>query len=140
MIHGAVVDASAALSWILPGEQTGPSLALRDRAVAEPAFALLVPPTFWYEVGNVLWVATRRSRIDRAVALDALEALQAFAFETWEVEPRSCLEMALGEGLSVYDAAYLQLATVAGGALWTLDRSLAYAAHAKGLRVEPAVT
>jgi len=41
MIHGAVVDASAALSWVLPGEQTEQTLRLRDRAVAEPTFALL---------------------------------------------------------------------------------------------------
>lgn len=137
MIHGAVVDASAALSWVLPGEQTEQTLHLRDRAAAEPTFALLVPPTFWYEVGNVLWVATRRNRLDRAAGLDALEALHAFAFETWEVEPRRCLELALGEGLSVYDAAYLQLALVAGCALWTLDRCLADAARAKGVPVEP---
>ena len=46
MIRGAVVDASAALAWVLPGEQREPMLHLRDRAVQEPAFALLVPPTF----------------------------------------------------------------------------------------------
>ncbi|MBX6377532.1 MAG: type II toxin-antitoxin system VapC family toxin [Clostridia bacterium] len=137
MIHGAVVDASAALSWVLPGEQSEPMLRLRDRAIVEPAFALLVPPTFWYEVGNVLWVATRRSRLDRAAAIDAFEALQAFALETWEVDARSCLELALNEGLSVYDTAYLQLALLAGSALWTLDRYLADAARAKGVPVEP---
>lgn len=63
-------------------------LRLRDRAAAEATFALLVPPTFWYEVGNVLWVATRRNRLDRATGLDTLEALRAFALETWEVEGR----------------------------------------------------
>ena len=137
MIHGAVVDVSAALSWVLPGEQTEQMLRLRERAVAVPTLALLVPPTFWYEVGNVLWVATRRNRLDRAAGIDAFEALQAFAFETWEVDPRSCLDLALGEGLSVYDAAYLQLALVAGCALWTLDRPLADAARTKGVPVEP---
>lgn len=137
MIHGAVVDASAALCWVLPGEQTEPMLRLREKAVAVPTLALLVPPTFWYEVGNVLWVATRRNRLDRAAGIDAFEALQAFAFETWEVDPRSCLDLALGEGLSVYDAAYLQLALVAGCPLWTLDRLLADAARTKGVPVEP---
>ena len=112
-------------------------LRLRDRAVAEPSFALLVPPTFWYEVGNVLWVATGRHRMGRAAGLDAFEALQAFAFETWEVDPRSCLELALDEELSTYDAAYLQLAMVAGCALWTLDRALADAARTRGVVVEP---
>ncbi len=136
MIQGAVVDASAALSWVLPGE-TERTLPLRDRAVAEPAFALLVPPTFWYEVGNVLWVAIRKKRLDQATGLEALEVLQAFAFETWEVEPQRCLELALETGLSVYDGAYLLLAWEAGCPLWTLDRSLADAARTKGVPVEP---
>ena len=137
MTHGAVVEASAALSWVLPAEQADQTLRLRDRAAAEPTFALLVPPTFWYEVGNILWVAARRHRFERAAGLDAFEALQAFAFETWEVEPRKCLQLALDEGLSVYDAAYLQLALMAGCALWTLDRALAGAACTRGVRVEP---
>jgi predicted nucleic acid-binding protein len=137
VIHGAVVDASAALSWVLPGEQTEQVLPLRERAVAEPSFALLVPPAFWYEVGNVLCVAIRRNRVDQAAGLDALAALQAFAFETWEVEPRPCLELALDGRLSVYGAAYLQLALEAGCPLWTLDRSLRDAARAKAVRVEP---
>ena len=112
-------------------------LGLRDRAVGERTFALIVPPTFWDEVGNVLWVATRRNRLDPASALEAFEALLAFAFETWDVDPRDCLELALGQGLSVYDAAYLQLALAAGAPLWTLNRLLAETARAKGVPVEP---
>lgn len=134
---GAVVDASVALSWILPGELTGQMLHLRDRAVAEPTFALLVPPAFWYEVGNVLWVAVRRNRLDRATALDAFESLRAFAFETWEADPRGSLELALDGGISVYDAAYLQLALAAGCSLWTLDHLLAERARTRGIPVEP---
>ncbi len=137
MIRGAVVDASAALSWVLPGEGTERALRLRDRAVATPAFALLVPSIFWYEVGNVLWASIRRQRLDRTEGFEALEALQAFAFEVWAVGPRECLELALSEGLSVYDAAYLQLALEAGCPLWTLDRGLADAARARGVPVEP---
>ncbi len=137
MIRGAVVDASAALAWVLPGEFTEPALRLRDPAVAEPTFALLVPPTFWYEVANALWAATRQNRMDRPVAFEALEALWGLAFEVWEVDPRGCLELALAEGLSVYDAAYLQLAVATGCPLWTFDRSLAGAARAKGVPVEP---
>ncbi|RTH06835.1 hypothetical protein CSW31_04230 [Thermus scotoductus] len=55
------MDALAAFSWLLPGE-TERTVPLRDRAVAQPTLALLVPPTFGYEVGNVLWVATWRNR------------------------------------------------------------------------------
>ncbi len=137
MIRGAIVDASAALSWVLPGEGTKQTLRLRDQAVATPAFALLVPPIFWYEVGNVLWACIRRKRLDQTEGFEALEALQAFVFEVWEVDPRECLELALSEDLSVYDAAYLQLALEAGCPLWTLDRALADAARAKGVPVEP---
>jgi predicted nucleic acid-binding protein len=46
----AVVDASVALAWLLPGEATDVALALRQKAVDRPALALLVPPLFWYEI------------------------------------------------------------------------------------------
>ena len=61
-----VIDASIALSWVLPGEKASPSLTLRDKLVDSPETGrLLVPPNYWYEVANTLWVAVRRERITR---------------------------------------------------------------------------
>jgi predicted nucleic acid-binding protein len=137
VIGGAVVDASVALSWVLPGEQTEQSLRLREQAVADASFALLVPPIFWYEVANVLCIAVRRKKLGYSPAAKALQVLQAFAFEIWDPEPSLCLELAFQTGLSVYDSAYLQLALGAGTPLWTLDKSLASAASAMAISVKP---
>lgn len=137
MSGAAVVDASVALAWVLPGEGTEQALRLREEAVARPALALLAPSLFWYEVGNVLWRAARQGRMAGDAAMSALEALGRFAIEARQVRAAACLELALAEGVSVYDASYIALALDAGCPLWTLDRGLAAVAGARGLMVAP---
>lgn|GEM_PF-3124652 len=53
------------------------------------------------------------------------------------MEVESCLELALEQGVSIYDASDLVLALEAQRPLWTLDRTLAMAARARGVPVEP---
>jgi predicted nucleic acid-binding protein len=98
MSEAAVVDASVALAWVLPAEGTEQALRLREEAVARPAFALLAPSLFWYEVGNVLWRAARQGRMAEDAAMSALDALERFAIETRHVRAAACLELALAEG------------------------------------------
>ncbi|NPV80509.1 MAG: type II toxin-antitoxin system VapC family toxin [Firmicutes bacterium] len=137
MTESVVVDASVALSWVLPGEDTQDVIKLRDRAADKPGISLFVPPTFWYEVANALWVATRRQRITPEVAGEALSVLRDFLFEEWAPDPAACLGMALEQEISVYDAAYLQIATDTRSLLWTVDRLLLQASRRLGLRTEP---
>lgn len=132
-----VVDASVALSWLLPGEDTVLSLPLRERAVDNPEVELMVPPNFWYEVANTLWVAVRRNRISRLLAMEALEALLEFQFTVWAVEPAAGLSLSFQQNLSVYDSAYLSLALEFSSTLWTLDKTLAEAARCLKIPVEP---
>lgn len=131
------IDASAALSWVLPGEQCRETAALRDRATEDPGLALLVPPVFWYEISNSLWVSIRRGRLDHENAMAILEALVDFRFETWVPDPGDCLSLALYHNIAAYDSAYLQVALDVGSPLWTVDRQLAHAAMSSGLVVEP---
>jgi predicted nucleic acid-binding protein len=133
----AVLDASVALAWLLPGEATSEALALRQRAVEQAELSLLVPSLVWYEVGNVLWRAVRQRRMPEGMAMTGLRALRRFAIETRHIEVEACLQLALTYGLSVYDASYLVLAIGVGGPLWTLDHALAEAARARGVLVEP---
>jgi len=133
----AVVDASVALSWVLPGECFRLSASLRERAVEHLDLSLLIPPTFWYEVANSLWVAVRRGRLERDAAHAALEALLDFRLEIEVPHPLDCLAAALASGIAVYDAVYLQLALESGSELWTVDRSLRRAAVDAGVRTEP---
>ena len=128
-----VVDASVALSWVLPGEDDQRVVELRDRAVHQPGMTLLVPPIFWYEVANALWVAVHRQRIPSDVAEEALGVLLDFLFEEWDLDATDCLCTALRQDVCAYDAAYLQVAVDTGSALWTTDRRLAMAGEQLGI-------
>lgn len=135
---GVVLDASVALAWVIPGENSDDALRLRDLAL-EDRFSLLCPPTFWYEVANALWVSVRRSRMAYEDAQTALAALQDFMVESCEVDAATCLAVATEYQLAVYDAAYLVAAIDRGIPLWSLDRQLAQAATNVGIVVLPAV-
>ena len=131
------MDASVALSWLLPGEETTRTLSLRDRAAENPQVELVVPPVFWYEIGNSLWVATRRKRINRLNAVKAMESLMEFQLTVWIAEPMRCLSLALEQNIAVYDAAYLSLAMEGNCSLWTVDKKLNIVAENSGVSVEP---
>lgn len=131
------MDASVALSWLLPGENAPKSLLLRDSAVEDASIRLFVPPHFWYEVANVLWVATRRKRMATDMAVKALESLIEFKFITWNVGPQASLSISIQQNLAVYDSAYLNLALERNATLWTLDRGLVKAAARLDIAVEP---
>jgi predicted nucleic acid-binding protein len=133
-----VIDASVALSWILPGEDTNRTLRLRDQAVNNNLVELFVPPIFWYEVGNVLWVAAKRGRITRIEAMKALEALLDFQIDVWAPDPVDSLSIAFNQNLAVYDSAYLSLAVQRQAILWTIDNALADVALRMNIPVEPA--
>lgn len=119
-----VVDASVALAWVLPGEDTKKALLLRNQAAENPQPLLLIPPTFWFEVANVFWVAMRRNRINESSATKALEILQDFDFTVCPVEPTNCLHLSIAHDLAVYDSAYLHLALEQKAVLWTMDQTL----------------
>ncbi len=57
-----VVDASVALSFILPGEGAVLCLSLRDSAAANPEIRLFVPPNFWYRLHRQINTKGRRTR------------------------------------------------------------------------------
>ncbi len=82
-----------------------------------------MPPNYWYEVANTLWVAVRRERITRAAATEMLDSLLEFHLIVWPVEPAVCLDLSFQLGLAVYDSAYLA---------WHWSR-----AQLSGLRIAP---
>lgn len=137
MIDTVIVDASVALSWLLPGEETDKTLRLRDYAVENSAVKLLVPSLFWYEVGNVLWVAVKRGRLIQSEATEALKTLTDFQFDIAGIEITEVLAISFSQDLAVYDAAYLHLAQNYKASLWTIDKRLIKAAQKLLIRVEP---
>lgn len=129
-----VVDSSVTLTWCFEDEQTAASLALLEQVVEHGAVA----PTVWpLEVLNALVMAERRKRLDAAqrqrlmgflrdlpIALDAETAAQAWS---------ATVQLAERQRLTVYDAAYLELAQRRGLPLASLDNELRAAADAVGV-------
>jgi predicted nucleic acid-binding protein len=129
-----VLDNSVAVAWCFEDEQTPVLLALLQRAAESGAFA----PALWpLEAANALLVAERRGRVGRdrrrrlcgflkalPVALDADTATQAWT---------TTAGLAERFGLSVYDAAYLELAERLDLPLASLDGDLRRAANTLGL-------
>lgn len=138
MAERVTVDASVALSWVLPDDAYSLTNHLQLRAIEHPEMALLVPSTFWVEVANVLWLTVSRGRLSHRTANAALESLFEFGFTTQSPDPFDCLALAVEHGLAAYDAAYMEVALANESALWTIDHQLLRAATAAGIACEPA--
>ena len=131
-----VLDSSATLAWIFDDEVTGPIRAVFDQVAEQGA---IVPSLWRLEVANSLTVAVRRKRIDeefRRAALADLAELDISIDQHTDAQAWSdTLQAADKHRLTVYDAAYLELATRRGFPLATLDRDLVDSARAAGVRV-----
>lgn len=110
------------------------ALAVRDRVLSRGA----VVPVIWrLEVANSLAMIRRRGRMTDEAASRALVDLALMPIEpdaeTWQRAWSDTLALADSHRLTVYDAAYLELAIRAGLPLATLDRELRDAAAARGV-------
>jgi predicted nucleic acid-binding protein len=128
-LQRVVVDASAALKWVLEEEGSPDAVQLLDRDVLHaPDFLLL-------EVANVLWTKARRgalSRSDADVAFQTLAAVPIALTPLAElIRPARSLAFALD--LTVYDAVYAALAQRLDCPLATADETLAKAMTAAGM-------
>jgi predicted nucleic acid-binding protein len=124
------------MAWCFEDEQRPETDALLDHVRNHGG---LVPPLWYWEVANVLNVGLRRGRLTGAEATARLELLARLRIQT---DPESVARtwretriLAEAERLSVYDAAYLELAIRRGAGLATLDSSLASAAERRGIAV-----
>jgi predicted nucleic acid-binding protein len=129
---GFVLDASAALSFVLPGEIPPPAVSERLQA----GEAVTVPGVFPHETVNAILVAHRRKRFNAAEVQRALAFIEQLEVEV--VAPRSLVEiygLAARWSLSAYDASYLAVAIARGIDLATLDERLAAAARSAGVNL-----
>jgi predicted nucleic acid-binding protein len=129
-----VLDASVVAAWYLDGQATA-SADLLLRQAAELEFA--APHIFSVEVLNLLLVAERRGRIRQARTeelLEGLDRLQIQVREPLEARRRqTVLALARREGLTAYDALYLDLAISDGAELASRDGALLAAAQAQSV-------
>lgn len=123
-----VLDASVAVSWCLPDENSALAERALDRIKEEGA---ITPAHWWFEVRNVLLVAERRRRIEARQARQFLLLLRDLNIAVDRApDDRTIFELARSHGLTFYDAAYLELA-IRHGEIATLDIALARAAKAE---------
>lgn len=134
-----VIDASVALSWFLQEEQNPASDQLFVQVAEEGA---IVPSLWRLEIATALQVAVRRNRIDRAYCDSTIQRAGRLPIE---VDPETdthawtrTLHLSERHNITVYDAAYLELALRLGVPLATRDRDLAKAALDSGVTVLPA--
>ncbi len=129
-----VVDSSVALAWVYSEETTEAISEVLARLTDRGAW---VPALWRLEVANVLEMNVRRGRHDAAfrdaaladpavlpISIDAETDRQAWG---------ATLRLAARHRLTVYDAAYLELAQRRGLPLATLDKELRDAATAEGV-------
>ena len=129
-----VIDASITLAWSFRDQQTPYSLAVLARLEEEEA---VVPAVWALEVANGVLVAERRGRVGREEAAGltaAISDLRVTPVDFSAVEAFSrLLELARRHGLTVYDAAYLDVAMRQGLPLATEDADLREAALNAGI-------
>lgn len=126
-----VLDASVTMAWCFEDEGSPATEELLDQVVEDSA----VVPTIWrFEVGNALQTAIRRKRIDTGFRDAALVKLSALPItidpETDAHVWNTALRLSERFTLSLYDAAYLELAQRRGLPLASLDKQLRAAGHA----------
>lgn len=126
-----VLDASVASSWAFDDEDHPRAAAALRRTRQDTA---CVPSLWWFEVRNTLIVNERRGRLTDAITTAFLESLKELVlFTDRSPGELAVLELARRHRLTVYDAAYLELAVRRGLPLVTLDNSLARASRAEGV-------
>jgi predicted nucleic acid-binding protein len=130
-----VLDGSIALAWCFPDEQAPyPQSVLSAFGGKVEA---IVPALWPLEVANALLMGERRKRSSQADTITWMGFLSALPIKVdTEAATRAfgdIVNLARTHRLTVYDAAYLELAMRLGIGLATLDEKLAAAAKTVGI-------
>ena len=124
------------IAWLFDDERTEAAHAVMRRVVAEGA---IVPSLWRLEVANVLRNAVRRGRCHEAYVDRSLARLGRLAIrrdeETDDHAWSATRTLAREEDLSLYDAAYLELAIRRQMALASCDKVLLAAAARRQMEV-----
>jgi predicted nucleic acid-binding protein len=134
-----VLDASLMLAWLLEEDAVASAPELNDVLWREQ---LIVPAHWSAEIGNALLINQRRGRIpaDRvAMILEDCSKLDILVETPISIENVARhIRLAAIQNLTLYDAAYLQIAIERSISLGTLDADLRQAANRLGISVLPA--
>ena len=127
-----ILDSSVALAWIYSAETTEAISAVFTRIVENGAW---VPALWRLEVANVLEMGVRKGRSDAGFREAAFADLALLPITVDQETDRQAwgptAKLAARHRLTLYDAAYLELARRRGLPLATLDSELRAAAAAE---------
>jgi predicted nucleic acid-binding protein len=131
-----VLDSSITLAWAYSDETTQPVTQIFDLLIQGGAW---VPGLWRLEVANVLEMSVRRKRHDRtfrdATLADLAQLPIQVDLQTDQQAWSATLRLAERHQLTLYDAAYLELALRRNLPLATLDDDLRHAANAEKVQV-----
>ena len=131
-----VIDASMTIAWLFEDETTAAARAVLLKVAREGG---AVPSLWRLEVANTLRMAVRRKRCDEIFVDEAIVQLGGLpleeddetSFNAWA----STWALARDEGLTIYDAAYLELALRRKLPLATGDKALIAAGKKQGVDI-----
>lgn len=125
-----VLDTSVVISWLSSDEADTYADFAVERAATEKA---IVPYLWYYEVFNIIRMQEKRKRITGEEADGMVRDAKALRVivdsHPIAAAAPQILELARRHDLTVYDAAYLELALRRGLPLATLDKELIIAAQ-----------
>ena len=132
-----VLDASLALSWLLPDERSAALHSVREQFFT--GGGVWVAAHWRLEVCNALWMAERRKRLDAPGVTRAVTLVTQLPVlvddETNSRAGADTLALARRHAISVYDAAYLELALRLNLPLATTDPALTRAANSAAVPI-----
>jgi predicted nucleic acid-binding protein len=110
-----------AVKWFLPEE-----LSASARLLLASDYQLLAPDLLWAELGNVLWKRQRRGELEPRTALRLLRDFSRLPIEFHAAErwAEAAVDLAMRQGVTVYDSLYLALAVGTECRVVTADRRL----------------
>lgn len=130
-----VLDGSITLAWFFEDEADAYAEAVEDSLTEASA---IVPSLWPLEVANAALVGERRKRTTEAKVTQFFSLLKSLPISTDDETAarawQETLQLARTHSLSVYDAAYLELAMRRDLPLATLDEDLENAAAAAGVK------
>lgn len=127
--YNFVLDCSITMAWCFDDESTG----FTDSVLENLSDKIAVVPTIWpLEVANVLLLSKKKRRITEVQSVSFIDSLSALPIivdpSTTSRAMHSIFVLAGELDLTVYDAAYLELAIREKVPLLTLDNGLIKAA------------
>jgi predicted nucleic acid-binding protein len=116
-----VVDASVAVKWFLPEVSSA-----NARLLLALDYQLLAPDLLWAELGSVFWKRQRRGELEPRTAMRLLRDFSRLPIEFHAAErlTEAALDLAVRQGVTLYDGLYLALAVGNECRVVTADRRL----------------